>query len=258
MKKINYLQLNRILKAHSLWLEDPTNPEAERADLRNTVLSGINEQYVKLRKARLDGADLKHADLSASDLSEASLVGADLTNANLSYARLTNANLLEATLCRAICEGTQFIGTNLSGADMTDSILHNAKLEKVTLTGAKFYSILPEREKHLPLSCPEEGAFIAFKLCRGDRIVKLEIPADAKRTSGTDRKCRASKARVIKITDLEGVRNFRKAISQRDENFIYKVGETLEIDNFDENRWNECSAGIHFFITRDEAVYYMV
>lgn len=28
------------------------------------------------------------------------------------------------------------------------------------------------------------------------------------------------------------------------------------VDNFDENRWNECAAGIHFFITREEAVRY--
>ena len=30
----------------------------------------------------------------------------------------------------------------------------------------------------------------------------------------------------------------------------------VEVEGYDENRWNECSAGIHFFITRDEAVMY--
>lgn len=29
-----------------------------------------------------------------------------------------------------------------------------------------------------------------------------------------------------------------------------------EVADFDENRWNECAPGIHFFITRDEAVRY--
>ena len=41
-----------------------------------------------------------------------------------------------------------------------------------------------------------------------------------------------------------------------DYNFIYKVGEIVEVDNFDKDRWNECSPGIHFFMTRDEAVRY--
>jgi hypothetical protein len=34
------------------------------------------------------------------------------------------------------------------------------------------------------------------------------------------------------------------------------VGETIEVKDFDDDRWNECSAGIHFFITRKEAVEY--
>ena len=38
--------------------------------------------------------------------------------------------------------------------------------------------------------------------------------------------------------------------------FRVKTGETVEVPDFDENRWNECSTGIHFFITRQEAVNY--
>ena len=29
-----------------------------------------------------------------------------------------------------------------------------------------------------------------------------------------------------------------------------------ELENFNEDRWNECAAGIHFFITREEAIDY--
>lgn len=36
----------------------------------------------------------------------------------------------------------------------------------------------------------------------------------------------------------------------------YHVGEIVRVDNFDDNRWRECSTGIHFFMTRDEAVRY--
>ena len=46
------------------------------------------------------------------------------------------------------------------------------------------------------------------------------------------------------------------AISKHDSGFAYRIGDTVSVDNFDENRWNECAPGIHFFITREEAVRY--
>ena len=39
-------------------------------------------------------------------------------------------------------------------------------------------------------------------------------------------------------------------------NIEVSVGDIVRVDNFDKNRWNECSTGIHFFITRQEAVDY--
>lgn len=39
---------------------------------------------------------------------------------------------------------------------------------------------------------------------------------------------------------------------------MYEVGKTVSVDDFDENRWHECSTGIHFFITREEAVRYIL
>lgn len=88
-------------------------------------------------------------------------------------------------------------------------------------------------------------------------IVKLEIPADAKRSSATSRKCRASKATVISITKSNGEDAGVSSVhSDYDISFVYTVGETIEVDDFDEDRWNECSSGIHHFITRNEAVNY--
>ena len=36
----------------------------------------------------------------------------------------------------------------------------------------------------------------------------------------------------------------------------YVVGEMVYPDSFDENRWNECSHGIHFFINKQNAIDY--
>lgn len=78
--------------------------------------------------------------------------------------------------------------------------------------------------------------------------------ADAMRSSATSRKCRASKARVISITDLDGNPAGDNVASDYDRNFVYRTGETVEVSNFDTNRWIECAPGIHHYITREEAV----
>lgn len=149
---------------------------------------------------------------------------ANLSEANLSEANLYRANLSEADLTRA----------NLSEADLSEA-----------------------KNLNIPFTCPEEGSFIGFKKCRNDLIVKLEIPADALRCSATGRKCRCSKAKVLSITNVDGSDvDTHTVASKYDESFIYKVGETVEAPSFNADRWNECSAGIHFFITRQEAVDY--
>jgi hypothetical protein len=99
----------------------------------------------------------------------------------------------------------------------------------------------------IPLACPEEGSFVAFKIAQG-KIIKLLVPSSAKRSSSTTRKIRVSKAKVIDIS--EGLTEIK---SDYDSDFVYRVGKTVEVKDFDEERWNECSRGIHCFLTRQEA-----
>ena len=107
------------------------------------------------------------------------------------------------------------------------------------------------------IACPEKGSFTAFKKCKNDMIVELEIPADAKRSSASGRKCRADKALVVSITNKDGTdASAKEAYSKFNSTFVYRVGEIVSVDNFCEDRWNECAPGIHFFITRQEAVDY--
>ena len=146
---------------------------------------------------------------------------------------------------------------NLSYANLTGADLTSANLTGANLKGAKLKGVYAdETTAFFHLQCPEEGSYIAYKKCRYDMIVKLLIPEDAKRSSATKRKCRASKAKVLSITNINGTENFEEAISCYNSDFIYKIGEIVEVESFDEDRWNECSTGIHHFITRDEAVNY--
>ena len=85
----------------------------------------------------------------------------------------------------------------------------------------------------------------------------LEIPEDAKRLSGTERKCRCDKAKVLQIQNLDETQADTDTVhSDYDKDFVYKIGEIVNVSDFDDDRWNECSRGIHFFINRQEAVEY--
>ena len=167
---------------------------------------------------------------------------------------------------RADLRGADLYGANLSDADLRDADLRGANLRDADLRGADLYGAnlrgakSDEHTAMYHLACPEEGAFIGFKKCRSyegeDVIVKLEIPEDAKRSSATTRKCRCSKAKIISITGIKSGKEYEEAFSQRDKRFVFRVGETVVPDSFDEDRWNECSNGIHFFITKKEVIDY--
>ena len=169
---------------------------------------------------------------------------ADLREANLRGANLRGADLYGANLRGANLRGADLYGANLYGAD-----LREANLREANLRGAKNIPFIP-------LVCPERGSFTAFKKC-GSYIIELLIPQDAKRCSATTRKCRASYAKVVAITNMDGSQaEVDHVTNHAYEPIEYKIGEYVHPDSFDDDRWNECSHGIHFFINRQEAVEY--
>lgn len=114
-----------------------------------------------------------------------------------------------------------------------------------------------------PLVCPEQGAFVGYKvgltlneyLSLIPCIIKLSIPEDAKRSSAYGNKCRCDKAKVLDITTLGG-QKVNIASSYYDNSFIYEVNKEVSVPDFDEDRWHECAPGIHFFMSEKEALDY--
>ena len=243
-------KLKEILERHEQWVES-CGINGECADLRYADLRYADLRKTDLIRAVLIGANLKYADLSRTDLTDANLSDAVLRNADLRNADLSRADLRYADLRYADLSRADLSSANLTGANLTGANLIRANLIGANQTDVKVNS----RTEGYSLNCPEEGSFIAFKKCENDTIVKLLIPEDAKRSSATSRKCRASKAIVLDITDRNG-EQVETTASNYDADFIYKVGETVEVKDFNEDRWNDCSTGIHFFITRGEAEDY--
>ena len=152
------------------------------------------------------------------------LSGEDLRNADLSCAYLIGADL-------------RYV--DLRGADLSNADLSYAKYN----FGTEGYNI----------ACPEKGSFIGYKKANGC-LIELLILEDSKRSSATTSKCRCDKAKVLDIEDIKTGEQITSVSSEYDKNFIYTVGEIVKVDNFDEDRWNECGTGIHFFVNKANAI----
>ena len=288
-------QLNKIIEKHQHYLnKDIDGWESMRADLSYKNLSGLDLRNANLREANfrnanlsnsnlgdanLNNADLAYADLSNSDLrkanlrkanlheaklSSANLRDADFREANLSNADLKNADLRKADLSNADLRKADLRKADLSNADLGEANIDGADLKEANLLGTNLKNtdivcaVISEDTKiDYPIACPETGSFIGYKKAVSEKIVKLQICKDAKRSSATAKKCRCSKALVLAIENMDGSDSGLQEIeSHFDPCFIYRVGEIAEVYNFDNDRWRECASGIHFFMDRQDAVEY--
>ena len=216
------------IQIRSIWGSVLFEYEKENNTILQTLIAAIKEG------AYLEGAYLEGAYLEGAYLEGANLKGAYLEGAYLEGANLKGANL----------KGAYLEGANLKGA-----YLYGANLEGANLYGAKD---IP----YIPLNCPSEGSFIGWKkVC--DNLIKLEIPEDAKRLSSVSMKCRCDKARVLSVWNMRLEEEVSEVVNHAyNQDTLYKVGEMVYPDSFDEDRWNECSNGIHFFINKQDAINY--
>jgi hypothetical protein len=174
----------------------------------------------------LRGEGGERANLRDATLSDATLSGANLRDANLRHATLSGADLSDADLSDA----------NLSYANLRHANPRHAYLHHADLRGAK----LPHYQ--LP-----RGDLRVYKKA-GGKIVHLLIPRHVQRTASLiGRKCRAAAAYVLAIEGDKPV------TSEHQTSKTYIVGEWVYPDSYDPDPRVECSHGIHFFLTREEA-----
>jgi len=244
-KKANLHGAN--LREANLYGADLREANLHGADLREANLRRANLREANLHGADLREANLRHANLPGANLREANLHGADLREANLHGANLREANLYGADLREANLREANLHGADLHGADLREANLRRANLHGANLREAKGTELALAQLQFIP----ETGAFDGWKKCKDGIIVKLSIPEDAERSHGSERKARASKAIVVEVFGAEiGISGGGY------ETIEYRKGETVFPDSWDEDRWNVCSHGVHFFLTRIEAEEY--
>ena len=146
---------------------------------------------------------------------------------------------MKANLYGANLKGANLYGANLYGANLYGANLECANLKGANLEGKDFLlgKILTE---------PMTG----YKKTQEGVVITAEIPAGAIVFCINGSKCRTNRA---KITDMAGHDVLH---SQYDNSFEYRLGQEINIKDFNMMYNVECASGFHFFRTREEAENY--
>lgn len=261
MKEISQEELNNLLDNHELWLKNPSN-DKNRLILENYDLSFLEIKNRDLSRASFNKCNMNDMRIQNCDLSYTGLYSNKMNNITFSICNFNKTKIYSNDLLRGLFTNCTLTNVRLVNTNLAKAEIRKCKLDNIIANPfTSFYN----------LQCPEEGSFIGFKKAYINTmpnnktdlsvlpvIVKLQITEDSLRSSSTSRKCRCSKAKVLSISYLDGTECPEDTIAYSEYNnyFVYKVGEILEIKDFNKDRWKECASGIHFFITREEAVNY--
>lgn len=243
------------LSGANLNLSDLNGADLRGADLCGTNLFWANLRGANLSKANLSSAnlyeaDLRGANLSGANLSKANLNGADLREANLYGANLSSANLYGTNLFWANLRGANFSVANLSEANFSVTNLSEANFSGANFSGANFNEANFSEADRFRLGQILTDPLTGYKKTNEGVVITAEIPAGAIVFCINGSKCRTNRA---KITDMAGHDVLH---SQYDNSFEYRLGQEIEIKDFNLMYNVECASGFHFFRTRKEAEEY--
>lgn len=233
-------------------------------------LRKIKLMYFRFFVSSFYNVDFSESCFDGTTFINCTFIGCNFKNSNLSGAHFIACRFFGCKFDgRTRIDKTNFSRVYFDSTDLRSLDFRYANIDRFTVSDT-----CEMNYNQLPLSCPAEGSFIAYKKVRNANlnlnarrtiynqhsyIAVLEIPADAKRSSAGNSKCRADKAKVIRFETLDGqvVNTNIKCCSCFNKSFYYEQGKTVVAKNFDENRYNECAPGIHFFVSRVDAVNYL-
>ena len=164
-----------------------------------------------------------------------------------------------------IYDAVIFVSAALSIKDaLVEAVSKKTPLRGADLTGAYLTGAYLRGAKNIPpvLIQPEVGGFFAWKKLRDPKtqaalIAKLWIPAEAQRTNSyVSRKCRADYVEVVEIVDQETGAAVGSGVSptcDAAQRLVYTVGQAVKADTYDPDFRVDCSGGLHYLMTRQEA-----
>ena len=249
-------ELNKILDEHELWVKSCAT-KGKQADLSGEHLEGLAFDdralsQASFRGAYLDGAKFIDTILVGVDFEGASLVDTDFSCANAWSANFNETNCKDALFLSANLTEASFEGADLDGASFAQANLTEANLQDTNIITAEFDNTIGV----YPV-CPTHGSFTGWTIVENEEqefIAMLNIPAYARRNSGTTRKCRADTAFVVDIRSLEGesVAALTAKLKHRDIKFT--IAETIHDNDFETDRFKISSTDLYFWISKEEAL----
>ena len=233
-------------------LKEVLNNNFENMDLRGRNFKGQNLTSANFSGADLEGAcfidailvnaNFEGANLKNADFSCANAWSANFNNTNCKDALFLSANLTEASFEGAGLEGTSFVQANLTEASLQDTNIITAEFDNTV-------GIYPV--------CPTEGSFTAWTLAEdskgNDFLIKAMVPRQAKRSSGTTRKCRTNKLYIDRIFSIDG-EDVPKSFRLKNRDVKTAVGESLIDNDFEIDRFKTSSVDLYFWISKEEAL----
>lgn len=228
-----------------------------------------DEKHIHLISETIKHISLTHGDLLGAEFYSCIFDGVYFENVNFNCARFD-----DCLFVNCVFTNVTFIDAIIMSSFFTECSFMNSNLDRAKVHDFGYSGLLMRNSKcsHIRMACPEEGSFIAWKkvayavpICQLHEygtgikfaLVKLQIPAEAKRSSAGSRKCRCEYADVLDIEDIETGRKMN-CVNNYERPILYIKGERVTPDSFDPDRWNECSHGIHFFMSKQDALEYQI
>lgn len=224
-----------------------------RCDIKKIVIRSCVALFIAIKGCNFEQIEFEEVTASESII----ISGCNAHSLNMNNILSRMAYITSNDIGCAILSRCTFFGGAIDDGERMKIGVVNSTLNRMVMTVPEENISYDDFSYGVGNTIPMEGSFVGYKRCRSGKIVTLLITEDAKRSIGTRHECRCSKAKVLKIEDKHG-NNCLKAVSSYDPNFVYKVGEIVESDGFDEDRWSVCEPGIHFFIDKEMAKQHMV
>lgn len=214
-----------------------------------------------------------HADFRRCDFSNREFTKVDFTDADFRGCDFSSTVFIDCEFWRTNVKGANLGGTKVYGSSCSLDLLfwpneirysHVWDYERKNHRVVQYPRIIPTEDiivYKFAHACGNQVYDLNGITITGPKkvpaIVKLLIPAQAKTAIYEGCKCRASKALVLDIYDLEG-NSYYEAVSYFHDSFVYKQDRLVLADSWTEDPVTECGGGIHFFLTEDEAKKYMM
>lgn len=238
------------------------------------VYAMIHKHETDEKHIHLISETIKHISLTRNDLLGAEFYscvfdGVYLENVNFNQARFDDCLFVNCAFYNVT-----FVDAIIMSSFFTECSFVNSNLDEAKIHDFGYSDLLMRNSKcsHIRMACPEEGSFIAWKKVAYSApygppyeygmgikyaLVKLQIPAEAARSSAGSRKCRCEYADVLDIEDI-GTGRKMNYVNNYEHPITYTRGKRAYPDSFDPDRWTECSHGIHFFMSKQDALEYQI